>query len=163
MLRDGANLPRLFHLRWCGFVRAMASVGRKPSADGWETGAGGCCRAILSSLPCPVNGNYRTRCPGASQGRFDMVADGVKLPRLPSYQGVSVRLSSITTTLPHFGQFLAGNRFAKGNATKLSSAWAGRHEEVLKVPFLCQGRREVGPVEKDRRAWWPWRRKNEGQ
>ena len=35
-----------------------------------------------------------------------------------------------------FGQFLAGNRFAEGKTTKLSSAWAGRHEEVLKGPFL---------------------------
>ena len=35
-----------------------------------------------------------------------------------------------------FGQFLAGNRFAEGKTTKLSSAWAGRHEEVLKAPFL---------------------------
>ena len=32
--------------------------------------------------------------------------------------------------------FLAGNRFPEGRATKLASAWAGRHEEVLKVPFL---------------------------
>ena len=40
---------------------------------------------------------------------------------------------NITTTLPQFGQFLAGNRFAEGKATKLSSAWAGRHEEVLKT------------------------------
>ena len=30
---------------------------------------------------------------------------------------------------------MAGNRFAEGKATKLSSALAGRHEEVLKVPF----------------------------
>ena len=43
---------------------------------------------------------------------------------------------SITTTLLRFGQFLAGNRFAKGKAARLSRAWAGRHEEVLKVPFL---------------------------
>ena len=43
---------------------------------------------------------------------------------------------SITTTLPQFGQFLAGNRFAEDKATKLSSAWASRHEEVLKVPCL---------------------------
>ena len=32
--------------------------------------------------------------------------------------------------------FLAGNRFAEGKATKLSNAWTGRHEEVLKVHFL---------------------------
>ncbi len=44
--------------------------------------------------------------------------------------------ASITTTLPQLGQFLAGNRFAEGKATKLSSAWTGRHEEVLKVHFL---------------------------
>ena len=31
---------------------------------------------------------------------------------------------------------MAGNRFAEGKATKLSSAWTGRHEEVLKVHFL---------------------------
>ena len=31
---------------------------------------------------------------------------------------------------------LAGDRFAEGKSTKLSSAWTGRHEEVLKVPFL---------------------------
>ena len=43
---------------------------------------------------------------------------------------------SITTTLPQLGQFLAGNRFAEGKATKLSSVWTGRHEEVLKVHFL---------------------------
>ena len=43
---------------------------------------------------------------------------------------------SITTTVPQFGQALAGNRFAEGMATKLSSAWAGSHEEVFKVPFL---------------------------
>ena len=43
---------------------------------------------------------------------------------------------SITTTLPKFGQFLAGNRFTEGKATEQSSAWAGRHEELLKVPFL---------------------------
>ena len=43
---------------------------------------------------------------------------------------------SITTTLLRFGQFLAGNRFAKGKAARLSRAWAGRHEEALKVPFL---------------------------
>ena len=47
-----------------------------------------------------------------------------------------VEWSSITTTLPKFGQFLAGNRFAKTKNTKLSSAWAGRHGEVLKAPFL---------------------------
>ena len=41
---------------------------------------------------------------------------------------------SITTTLPQFGQFLGGNCFAEGKATKLSSVWSGRHEEVLKVP-----------------------------
>ena len=35
---------------------------------------------------------------------------------------------SITTTLPQFGQFLTGNRFAEGKATKLSSAWAGCYE-----------------------------------
>ena len=45
-------------------------------------------------------------------------------------------LPSITTTLPQLGQFLAGNRFAEGTATKLSSAWTGRHGEVLKVHFL---------------------------
>ena len=43
---------------------------------------------------------------------------------------------SITTTLPQSGSVLAGNRFMEGKATKLSSAWAGSHEEVLKVPFL---------------------------
>ena len=42
---------------------------------------------------------------------------------------------SITTTLPQCGQLLAGNRFAEGKATKLSSAWAGRHGEVLKAHF----------------------------
>ena len=31
--------------------------------------------------------------------------------------------------------FWPENRFAEGKATKLSSALAGRHEEVLKVPF----------------------------
>ena len=36
--------------------------------------------------------------------------------------------ASITTTLPQFGQFLTGNRFAEGKATKLSSAWAGCYE-----------------------------------
>ena len=35
---------------------------------------------------------------------------------------------SITTTLPQFGQFLTGNRFAEGKARKLSSAWAGCYE-----------------------------------
>ena len=44
--------------------------------------------------------------------------------------------ANITTTLPQFGQALAGNRFAEGKATNLSSTWAGRHEEVLKVLFL---------------------------
>ena len=44
--------------------------------------------------------------------------------------------TSITTTLPKFGQFLAGNRFAETKDTKLSSAWAGRHGEVPKAPFL---------------------------
>ena len=43
--------------------------------------------------------------------------------------------ASITTTLPKCGQLLAGNRFAEGKSTKLSSAWAGRHEEVLKAHF----------------------------
>ena len=43
--------------------------------------------------------------------------------------------SNITTTLPQCGQLLAGNRFAERKATKLSSAWAGRHEEVLKAHF----------------------------
>ena len=44
---------------------------------------------------------------------------------------------SITTTVPQFGQFLAWNRFAEGKAAaKLSSAWAGVHKEVLKVPSL---------------------------
>ena len=43
---------------------------------------------------------------------------------------------SITTTLPQFGQFLTGNRFAEGKTTKASSMWAGRYEEVLKVLFL---------------------------
>ena len=44
--------------------------------------------------------------------------------------------TSITTTLPQFGQFLTGNRFAEGKGTKVSSMWAGRYEEVLKVLFL---------------------------
>ena len=44
---------------------------------------------------------------------------------------------SITTTVPQFGQALAGNRFAEGMATKLSSAWAGSHEG-LQGPFLCR-------------------------
>ena len=48
ILRDGAGLPRLFHLRWCGFLRPVASVGRKPLADGWGTGVGGCCRAFFT-------------------------------------------------------------------------------------------------------------------
>ena len=48
----------------------------------------------------------------------------------------STLVPSITTTLPQFGQALAGNRFAEGKATKLSSTWAGRHEEVLTVLFL---------------------------
>ena len=43
---------------------------------------------------------------------------------------------SITTTLLRFGLFLAGHRFAKGKAARLSRAWAGRYEEALKVPFL---------------------------
>ena len=43
---------------------------------------------------------------------------------------------SITTTLLRFGQFLAGNRFAKSKAARLSRAWAGRYEAALKVPFL---------------------------
>ena len=47
-----------------------------------------------------------------------------------------MRLPSITTTLPQFGQFLGGTCFAEGKATKLSSVWSGRHEEVLKVPLL---------------------------
>ena len=44
--------------------------------------------------------------------------------------------TGITTTLLRIGQFLAGNRFAKGKAAKLSRAWAGRLEEVLRVLFL---------------------------
>ena len=40
MLRDGANLPRLFHLRWFGFLRPVATVGKKPWGDCWETGVG---------------------------------------------------------------------------------------------------------------------------
>ena len=32
---------------------------------------------------------------------------------------------SITTTVPQFGQFLAGNYFTEGKAAKLSSAWTG--------------------------------------
>ncbi len=60
-----------------------------------------------------------------------------ELPRLGLQRSVAFpRFSSITTTLLRFGQFLAGNRFAKGKAARLSRAWAGRHEEVLKVPFL---------------------------
>ena len=43
---------------------------------------------------------------------------------------------SITTTHSQSGQFLAGNHFAEGKATKLSSPWADRHQEVLKVPFF---------------------------
>ena len=50
--------------------------------------------------------------------------------------GSSSAVPSITTTLPQFGQFLGGSCFAEGKATKLSSMWSGRHEEVLKVPFL---------------------------
>ena len=34
MVRDGVKLPRLFHLRWCGFLRPVASVGRKPWGGG---------------------------------------------------------------------------------------------------------------------------------
>ena len=43
---------------------------------------------------------------------------------------------SITTTLPQFSQFMAGNRLTEGKTTKLSITWAGRHEEVLKVLFF---------------------------
>ena len=57
-------------------------------------------------------------------------------PKSATQRELSGQISSITTTLLRFGQFLAGNRFAKGKAARLSRAWAGRHEEVLKVPFL---------------------------
>ena len=58
-------------------------------------------------------------------------------PFAPHYLRISPWLwFSITTTLPQFGRFLAGNRFAEGKATKLSSAWAGRYEEVFKVPIM---------------------------
>ena len=43
---------------------------------------------------------------------------------------------SITTTLPQFAQFLVGNRSAGGKATKLASAWAGSHGDVLKILLL---------------------------
>ena len=39
-LRDGAGVPRLFHLRWCGFVRAVATVVSMLWTDGWETVGG---------------------------------------------------------------------------------------------------------------------------
>ena len=64
-------------------------------------------------------------------------------PKLEPFSGVIDRIleddhqvPSTTTTVPQFGQLLAGNRFAEGKATKLSRVWASRHEEVLKVPFL---------------------------
>ena len=61
---------------------------------------------------------------------------GLPAPESVSPSPVLHLPASITTTLPQLGQFLAGNRFAEGKATKLSSAWTGRHEEVLKVHFL---------------------------
>ena len=47
---------------------------------------------------------------------------------LPDFRTIPGQPPSITTTLPQFGQFLTGNRFAEGKATKLSSAWAGCYE-----------------------------------
>ena len=47
-----------------------------------------------------------------------------------------VLLLVLQRRFPQFGQFLAGNRLAKGKATKQSSAWTGRHKEVLKAPLL---------------------------
>ena len=56
---------------------------------------------------------------------------------IPGHPSLNCRCNtSTTTTVPQFGQLLAGNRFAEGKATKLSRVWASRHEEVLKVPFL---------------------------
>ena len=53
---------------------------------------------------------------------------------IPSFQCCCS--TSITTTLLRFGQFLDGNRFAKGKAARLSRAWAGRHEEAVRALFL---------------------------
>ena len=89
------------------------------------------------SCTCPAGNVTRTMAPaGWRTGqtgrtyrleafRFDAAVCGV----------CPLRPRCVTTTLPSFGQFLAGNRFAEGKTTKLSSALAGRHEEVLKVPF----------------------------
>ena len=70
------------------------------------------------------------RIPGSrfrgDDGNRRLETDILKLTTLPS----------ITTTLPQFSQFMAGNRLTEGKATKLSIAWAGRHEEVLKVLFF---------------------------
>ena len=57
-------------------------------------------------------------------------------PKCTSRLGIGLVLQRRFLHLVTFGQFLAGNRFAEGKTTKLSSAWAGRHEEVLKGPFL---------------------------
>ena len=67
-------------------------------------------------------------------GRHRLMLDSKPLILEPHQ--VAVVSTSITTTLLRFGQFSAGNRFAKGKAARLSRAWAGRHEEVLRVLVL---------------------------
>ena len=48
--------------------------------------------------------------------------------------GFPARLLVLQRRFLNLVSFLGGNCFAEGKATKLSSVWSGRHEEVLKVP-----------------------------
>ena len=51
----------------------------------------------------------------------DMRVRSVELTAIGELQGAE-HPSNITTTLPQFGQFLGGNCFAEGKATRLASA-----------------------------------------
>ena len=99
--------------------------------------------ARVSPLSCgPVQGNWSEilLCSLVTFGCLENVYSGRHAHAQGQGQGAGAQSillpstidnrfnASITTTLPQFGQFLTGNRFAEGKATKLSSAWAGCYE-----------------------------------
>ena len=52
ILRDGANLAPSLSFALVRFAQAGGQRGHEALGDGWETGSGGCCRAITAPGKC---------------------------------------------------------------------------------------------------------------
>ena len=108
-------------------MRAVYIGTLAPARDGWWhglVGAGSAASTHVTALQGDAD-------------KWDTWGGNPPVQSVDQYFGrLPAQAASRTRTVPQLGQALAGNRFAEGMATKLSSAWAGSHEEVFKVPFL---------------------------